>query len=92
MKTTNILRGFIGLLLIGLLQVSTMKNVEAQIDSSLLDSIVSYWTPEGFVYFNTGLVQPGELFTTYKEYFLDDTLNDLVLKKSHQDNILGMDH
>jgi bacillolysin len=59
---------------------------------SLFNQVVISYDSAGFVYFRPNLIQPGQLFTMYREYWYDDPYNNMVLTKSWTDSIVLMQH
>lgn len=67
-------------------------NAKSTTIDSLINEIAIAYDSVGFVYFRPNLIQPGELFTLYREHWYDDPHNDMVLKSSWTDSIAFMQH
>ncbi|MEX2596538.1 MAG: M4 family metallopeptidase [Salibacteraceae bacterium] len=63
--------------------------LNAQLDSNTVDSLlneyVDIWDSTGIYTFKHQVLSPGELFTIYQDYFIEDEHNELVLEKQWQD-------
>lgn len=73
----------------------THQFTKAQGDSVNVDSLMAIYVESyenGVLRIKPNLLTPGELFTTYKSFFLEGEAHQMVLLKQWTDNVVGMDH
>lgn len=79
-----------------LLMLILHSYTKAQIDSTTVDSLLTEFIDihdsTGIYTFKTHALQKGELFTLYKQYFLEDHSNNLILEHHWKNDQSGQDH